>query len=174
MCYYFITVKFNFSHQIRTYTKQLIEDTNGLLANLVNCNDRHSKIQKDRLVDEFTAALTAFQTLQRKAVDLQKNANRQAKAANVTISKPPQKSGSNTSNKSNKSGSLFEDNFMGSRGQSQVQMQEEFDLQAMEEQERTIRELEVCRNFIYCLLHFSMLHCYFCHKNCYILKELIV
>ena len=122
----------------------MIKDTDGLLKDLVSCNDRHSKIQKDRLVDEFTAALTAFQTVQRKTVDLEKNAIRQARAANVAISKPPsQKSGSNTSNKSNKSASLFEDNFMGSKGQTQMQMQEEIDLQALEDQERTIRELEV-------------------------------
>lgn len=132
-----------FSHQIRTYTQQLIKDTDGLLKDLVSCNDRHSKIQKDRLVDEFTAALTSFQTVQRKTVDLEKNAIRQARAANVAISKPPQKSGSNTSNKSSKSASLFEDNFMGNKGQTQMQMQEEIDLQALEDQERTIRELEV-------------------------------
>lgn len=90
-------------------------------------------------MDEFTAALTAFQAVQRKTVDLEKNAIRQAKA-NASIPKPP---GSNksTSNSFHESGP-FENNFVDNKGPSQAQMQEEIDLQALEEQERTIRELE--------------------------------
>ena len=93
------------------------------------------KIQRERLVDEFTAALTAFQTVQRKTMDIEKNAFRQAQANNIKIAKPP---GSKNSNKS-----IFEDNFVNNRGPTQTQMQEEIDLQALEEQERTIRDLEV-------------------------------
>lgn len=151
---------FDFSHQIRTYTQQLVKDTDSLLKDLVNNNDRHLKIQRERLVDEFTAALTAFQVrlliyflcfiikkkitimlqaVQRKTVDIEKNAFREARANNYKIAKPP---GSNSSSHSNKS-SIFEDNFVNSRGSMQVHAQEEIDLQAMEEQERTIRDLEV-------------------------------
>lgn len=36
----------------------------------------------------------------------------------------------------------FENNFVDTKGSTQIQMQEEIDLQALEEQERTIRELE--------------------------------
>lgn len=97
------------------------------------------KIQRDRLVDEFTAALTAFQAVQRKTVELEKNAVKQAKAANAHIPKPP---GSNKSTSNGYQESGFENNFADSKGQSQMQMQEEVDLQALEEQERTIRELE--------------------------------
>jgi syntaxin 7 len=97
------------------------------------------KIQRDRLVDEFTAALTAFQAVQRKTVDLEKNAIKQAKAANATIPKPPS---SNKSQSSSYPESGFENNFIDSKGPTQMQMQEEIDLQALEEQERTIRELE--------------------------------
>lgn len=50
-----------FSHQIRTYTQQLVKDTDTLIKELVSSNDRHLKIQRDRLVDEFTTALNAFQ-----------------------------------------------------------------------------------------------------------------
>lgn len=134
-------IKF-FSHQIRTYTQQLIKDTDASFKDIVNCKDRHLKIQRDRLVDEFTAALTAFQAVQKKTVDLEKNAIRQAKA-NVSIPKPPSSNRSNNSN--NYSESLFENNFVDNRTQSQTQaqvQQEEIDLQALEEQERTIRELE--------------------------------
>ncbi|XP_055533334.1 syntaxin-7 [Wyeomyia smithii] len=128
-------------HQIRTYTQRLITDTTNLLNDLVNCKERHLKIQRDRLVDEFTAALTAFQSVQRKTVDLEKNAVRQARGAHVVLSKPP---GSNNSSMgSYNNSSMFEDNFVtGQRGQAQEQLQEEIDLQALENQERTIRELE--------------------------------
>lgn len=115
-----------------------------MIKELVNSNDdRHLKIQKDRLVDEFTAALTAFQAVQKKTVDIEKNQLRMARANNFNIPKPPGSS-QNTNNKS-----FFMDTFTSSNsnksdsGQMQTQMQEEIDLQALEEQERTIRELEV-------------------------------
>lgn len=138
-------------HQIRTYTQQLITDTTNLLNELINCKERHLKIQRDRLVDEFTAALTAFQSVQRKTVDLEKSAVRQARGASGAIlGKPPGGSGGNSSNHSSmgsygnhNSSNAFEDNFAGSgRGQTQEQLQEEIDLQALENQEQTIRELE--------------------------------
>lgn len=130
-----------FRHQIRTYTQQLIKDTDASLKDIVSCKDRHLKIQRDRLVDEFTASLTAFQAVQRKTVELEKNAIRQAKAANAVLPKPP---GSNksTNNSYHESTGPFENNFLDNKGPTQMQMQEEFDLQALEEQERTIRELE--------------------------------
>lgn len=127
-----------FRHQIRTYTQQLITDTDNLLKDLSNCKDRHLKIQRDRLVDEFTSALTAFQVVQRKTVDFEKNAMRQARS--TAIAKPP---GSHSGSHNSTSSGPFEDNFVtGSRGQTQAQMQEDIDLQALEEQERNIRELE--------------------------------
>lgn len=125
-------------HQIMTYTHQLVSDTNNLLKEVDKCKDRHLKIQRDRLVDEFTSALTAFQAVQRKTVDIEKNAVRQARANSYNISKPP---GSNSSTQSGKS--FFEDNFINKKGSSQqIQMQEEIDIEALEEQERAIRELE--------------------------------
>lgn len=44
-----------------TYTNQLVTDTNNQINEVDKCKERHLKIQRDRLVDEFTAALTAFQ-----------------------------------------------------------------------------------------------------------------
>uniref|UniRef100_A0A2M4AH85 Putative snare protein pep12/vam3/syntaxin 7/syntaxin 17 n=1 Tax=Anopheles triannulatus TaxID=58253 RepID=A0A2M4AH85_9DIPT len=135
-------------HQIRSYTQQLITDTTSQLNDLANCKERHLKIQCDRLVDEFTAALTAFQAVQRKTVDLEKNAVRQARQASGAVLHKPaprsnQSSTNNTANSNTSTGSMFEDNFItGSRGQTQQQLQEEIDLQALEDQERTIRELE--------------------------------
>lgn len=128
-------------HQIRTYTQQLIKDTNNLLKDLGNSKDRHLRIQSERLVDEFTSALTAFQAVQRKTVDFEKNA---VKKRSVHI-KPPPDSHTNKlrfdDDRSGSGGLSFEDSFMDSKTQTQVQ-QEEIDLQALEEQERAIRELE--------------------------------
>lgn len=129
-----------FRHQIRTYTQTLIKDTEASFKNIVNCKDRHLKIQRDRLVDEFTSALTAFQAVQRKCVDVEKNAIRQAKS-NITIPKPP----SNKSTSNSYPETQFENNFIDSNrsGPTQAQLQQdEIDLQALEDQERTIRELE--------------------------------
>lgn len=84
---------------------------------------------------------------------MEKNAVRQARAGAVNISKPP--GSNNSANNSQSSAShMFEDNFTSNKGQNQQSFQlqaqqEEVDLQALEEQERTIRELEVK---LYCRL----------------------
>lgn len=132
---------------MRTYTQKILKDTEGMLKDLVNSNDdRHLKIQKDRLLDEFAAAVSAFQVVQKKTVDIEKSQYRQARSNNVTIPKPPGSQGNN----SNK-GSFFMDTFSAPQqsGQMQSQLQEDIDLQALEEQERTIRELEVSSVFIF-------------------------
>lgn len=113
-----------------------------MIKDLVNNNDdRHLKIQKDRLVDEFTAALTAFQAVQKKTVDIEKNQYRQARSNNYNISKPPQQkiNASMFDDFSPPKNNRIDQNSI----QLQTQMQEDIDLQALEEQERTIRELEV-------------------------------
>lgn len=149
------------SNQIRNYTQQLVKDTDNLLKNL-NFKDRHLKIQRDRLVDEFTSALTAFQVnylfklfeifiqflfsfkaLQKKTFDIEKNAIRNARASAFQLPKPP---GSSNNTGSQNNTLLFEDTFVNNQA-TQLQMQEDVNLQALEEQERAIRELEVF-NFI--------------------------
>lgn len=119
-----------------------------MINEIGNCKDRHHKIQRDRLVDEFTSALTAFQAVQRKTVDYERNALKQARSHATShgqpIARPP--GTKNASNNSSYGNGPFEDNFVGmgmsQQNQQQAQMQEEIDLQAMEEQERSIRELE--------------------------------
>ncbi|XP_055376302.1 syntaxin-7 [Condylostylus longicornis] len=126
-------------HQLMTYTHQLVEDTNGLVKELDKSKDRSLKIQRDRMVDEFTSALTSFQQLQRKTVEIEKNVVRQARANQYNISKPP------GANQSRSLGSFFEDNFTNRNNKTNTQIQiqqEEIDLEALEEQERAIRELE--------------------------------
>lgn len=114
------------------------------MNDLTNCKERHLKIQRDRLVDEFAAAITAFQAVQRKFVDLEKHAIRQAyEHKNVPISKPPPGSKGSSGSAGNTFSDPFEDSFVSSnKSQTQAQIQEEIDLQALEEQERSIRELE--------------------------------
>ncbi|XP_030372528.1 syntaxin-7 [Scaptodrosophila lebanonensis] len=136
-------------HQLMTYTNQLVNDTNNQLKEVDKCKERHLKIQRDRLVDEFTAALTAFQAVQRKTADIEKNALRQARANSYNISHPPGSTrNSANANSNNDNGSFFEDNFFNRKSnqqqqqQLQTQLQEQSDLQALEEQERAIRELE--------------------------------
>lgn len=127
-----------------------------MLKELVNSNDdRHLKIQKDRLLDEFAAAVSAFQAVQKKTVDIEKSQYRQARAQNVSIPKPPGSFGNN----SNK-GSIFMDTFSTPQqsGQMQSQLQEDIDLQALEEQERTIRELEVSDRCFKKVIHSILIH----------------
>ncbi|KAH8307075.1 hypothetical protein KR044_004489 [Drosophila immigrans] len=137
-------------HQLMTYTKQLVTDTNNQLKEVDKCKERHLKMQRDRLVDDFTAALTAFQAVQRKTADIERSALHQARAQNYSIAHPPGSTRSTSANGSanNDNGSFFEDNFFNRKSnqqqqqQIQTQMQEDVDLQALEEQERAIRELE--------------------------------
>ncbi|XP_017010671.3 syntaxin-7 [Drosophila takahashii] len=137
-------------HQIMTYTNQLVTDTNNQINEVDKCKERHLKIQRDRLVDEFTAALTAFQAVQRKTADIEKTALRQARGDSYNIARPPGSSRTGSSNSSasqQDNNSFFEDNFFNRKSnqqqqQQQAQMQEQVDLQALEEQEQVIRELE--------------------------------
>ncbi|XP_016989143.1 syntaxin-7 [Drosophila rhopaloa] len=133
-------------HQIMTYTNQLVTDTNNQINEVDKCKERHLKIQRDRLVDEFTAALTAFQAVQRKTADIEKTALRQARGDSYNIARPPgsSRTGSSNSSASQQDNSFFEDNFFNrkSNQQQQTQIQEQADLQALEEQEQVIRELE--------------------------------
>lgn len=127
-----------------------------MLTDLVHSNDdRHLKIQKDRLLDEFSSAVSAFQAVQKKTVDIEKSQYRQARSNNVSISKPPSSQANSNSNKS----SFFMDTFSSSTNggqQMQTQMQEDIDLQALEEQERSIRELEVRSPHFLCWRQFLM------------------
>lgn len=89
-----------------------------------------------------------LQAIQRKTADIERSALQQARAQNFSIAHPPGSTRTNTNATSNDNGSFFEDNFFNRKSnqqpqqQIQTQMQEDVDLQALEEQERVIRELE--------------------------------
>lgn len=90
------------------------------------------------------------QAVQRKTAEIERSALHQARAQNYNIAHPPGSTRSSGNNSGNDSGSFFEDNFFNRKSnqqqqqqqQIQTQMQEDVDLQALEEQERAIRELE--------------------------------
>lgn len=93
--------------------------------------------------------LFVIQAVQRKTAEIERSALHQARAQNYSIAHPPGSTRSSGNNSGNDSGSFFEDNFFNRKSnqqqqqqQIQTQMQEEVDLQALEEQERAIRELE--------------------------------
>jgi len=65
-------------HQIQHYTGQLAKDTNKTLRDLANLSlpiseQRVLKLQRERLLNDFTAALNSFQALQREAAQREKD-----------------------------------------------------------------------------------------------------
>ncbi|XP_026470383.1 syntaxin-7-like [Ctenocephalides felis] len=125
-------------HQIQSYTQQLVKDTNTLFTTLKKANfgpeQRHLKIQRDRLADEFTNALNSLQATHREAVQRERNCvNEVRAAAKLNNFKPPP-----ASNKDQ----LLPFQSTHSQQQMQAQIQEEIDLQALQTQEENIRQLE--------------------------------
>uniref|UniRef100_A0A6M2DKP7 Putative snare protein pep12/vam3/syntaxin 7/syntaxin 17 n=1 Tax=Xenopsylla cheopis TaxID=163159 RepID=A0A6M2DKP7_XENCH len=123
-------------HQIQSYTQQLVKDTNTSFTILKKANfgpeQRHLRIQRDRLADEFTNALNSLQATHREAVQREKNCvNEVRAAAKLNNFKPPPSS--------NKDQLLP---FQSNNQQIQAQIQEEIDLQALQTQEENIRQLE--------------------------------
>ncbi|XP_058793392.1 syntaxin-12 [Phymastichus coffea] len=128
-------------HQIQHYTQQLAKDTSshlkelGILANSGSNSpgeQRQHKMQKERLQDEFMAALNNFQSVQRLAASKEKDMIKRAKAS-VGLSYFGEK----------KQETLIE--LQDNRSQKQIQQQHEQDeqnLRMLEEQEANIRQLE--------------------------------
>ncbi|GLH05182.1 Syntaxin-7, partial [Gryllus bimaculatus] len=122
--------------QIQSYTQQLAKDTNASLKELssittANPDQREWKAQKDRLADEFTTALNSFQASQRDAAHKGKEQIRRVRASSG-IGDPF-------------GGGRFTDELIELQDNSsrhQAQIQEEMNLQMLEEQEQSIRELE--------------------------------
>lgn len=94
---------------------------------------RQKKIQKDRLVGEFTTALTNFQRLQRQAAEKEKDFVARVRASSRISGGAPEDS--------YKEGTLVS---WDSQPQAQVQDEEitEDDLRLIEERESSIRQLE--------------------------------
>ncbi|XP_014795290.1 PREDICTED: syntaxin-7-like, partial [Calidris pugnax] len=124
--------------QKQQYTNQLAKETDKYIKEFgslpATTEQRQRKIQKDRLVGEFTTALTNFQRLQRQAAEKEKDFVARVRAS------------------SRVSGGAAEDGYKegtlvswDSQPQAQVQDEEitEDDLRLIEERESSIRQLEV-------------------------------
>uniref|UniRef100_A0A8B9Q188 Syntaxin-7 n=1 Tax=Apteryx owenii TaxID=8824 RepID=A0A8B9Q188_APTOW len=123
--------------QKQQYTNQLAKETDKYIKEFgslpATTEQRQRKIQKDRLVGEFTTALTNFQRLQRQAAEKEKDFVARVRASSKVSSGAPEDS--------YKEGTLVS---WDSQPQSQVQDEEitEDDLRLIEERESSIRQLE--------------------------------
>ncbi|XP_010572981.1 PREDICTED: syntaxin-7 isoform X1 [Haliaeetus leucocephalus] len=123
--------------QKQQYTNQLAKETDKYIKEFgslpATSEQRQRKIQKDRLVGEFTTALTNFQRLQRQAAEKEKDFVARVRASSRVSSGAPEDS--------YKEGTLVS---WDSQPQAQVQDEEitEDDLRLIEERESSIRQLE--------------------------------
>ncbi|KAJ8334912.1 hypothetical protein SKAU_G00405510 [Synaphobranchus kaupii] len=129
--------------QLQHYTNQLAKETNRHLKDLgslplpmSSSEQRQQKLQRDRLMNDFSAALNNFQAVQRRAADKEKESVARARAG---------------SRLSTEDGARDEqlvsfDNNLEDWGQSTTQTEEgaitEEDLELIKERETNIRQLE--------------------------------
>ncbi|XP_046387470.1 syntaxin-12-like [Ischnura elegans] len=125
-------------HEIEHYTNMLAKDTSANLKELAGItissspsDERQRKMQKERLTDEFMTALNSFQKTQRWAAQKEKEEVQRVRA-NSGIGDPFASA--------KRGEQLIE--LTDQRERQQAQLQEELDLQALEEQEEAIRQLE--------------------------------
>ncbi|KAF7281148.1 syntaxin 7 [Rhynchophorus ferrugineus] len=126
-------------HSIQHYTQQLVKDTNGYIKDLSGIppslsqsEQRQRKMQRERLQDEFTSTLNIFQQVQRSTA--QKEKEQVKKTRNQMYSDQPMLPGYK------KDHQLIE--LQDNTARHQMQLQEEADLRALQEQEQSIRQLE--------------------------------
>ncbi|XP_015273689.1 PREDICTED: syntaxin-7, partial [Gekko japonicus] len=123
--------------QKQQYTNQLAKETDKYIkefGSLPSVNEqRQRKIQKDRLVNEFTTALTNFQRVQRQAAEREREFVARVRASSRVSG--------GAAEESYREGTLVS---WESQTQSQVLDEEitEDDLRLIEERETTIRQLE--------------------------------
>ncbi len=75
-------------HQLQHYTNQLAKDTNKYIKDLTNLpvaptpsEQRQRKMQKERLMEDFSKSLNLFQEAQRNAASKEKASVKRARAA---------------------------------------------------------------------------------------------
>lgn len=123
--------------QKQQYTNQLAKETDKYVKEFgslpATSEQRQRKIQKDRLVGEFTSALTNFQRLQRQAAEKEKDFVARVRASSRVSGGAPEDG--------SKAGTLVS---WDSQAQAQVQDEDitEDDLRLIEERESSIRQLE--------------------------------
>lgn len=126
--------------QLQHSTGQLAKETSEELKNLnqTYLNNQHNgqdnrqwKLQKDRLADDFTAALNAFQAAQRTAAAKEKEAIKKAKAESQ------QQHGYQLDLEAGQ-----QENSQQAQRQRQLMLEEEESISALQERERAIHQLE--------------------------------
>ncbi|XP_059055308.1 syntaxin-7 [Achroia grisella] len=122
--------------QIQNYTQKLAKDTSSLLMELmkVPTDQPASKLERNRLNDEYMATLNAFQATQRSAAQKNKEDVKKVKSQSINIGDPFALSNDNKD--------LVEMGETNVRKQEQLTMQSERELLELEERERDIRQLE--------------------------------
>ncbi|MEE6509126.1 hypothetical protein FKM82_024468 [Ascaphus truei] len=125
--------------QKKQYANKLAKDTETCIKDFgslpLESDQRQKKLQKSRLVNEFSAALTNFQKIQRQAAEKEKDLVARARAGSRVSGGLP--------DDSHKEGTLVS---WENEGQSQATMQEEEitedDIRLIEERESAIEQLE--------------------------------
>lgn len=134
-------------HQIQHYTQNLVKDTSSNLRELQGIpvpaspsEQREWKMQKERLAEEFTATVNAFQEIQRYELQKEREEVRRTRA-NSNIAPPPS---NDLFHDSRFSDQLIElqDSSGTRRYQMQEQLQDEMNMQLLQEQEQAVQQLE--------------------------------
>jgi len=118
--------------QLQHYTGQLAKDTAAQLKNIGDIPnlDSRQKMQKERLQDDFAGALNSFQKLQTEAAERERAklaAVRQHNINEASLAPPPGTDSQQSELDINR---------------TQIMIQEESDLQALQDREKAIRQLE--------------------------------
>jgi t-SNARE complex subunit (syntaxin) len=138
-------------HEIQHYTNQLAKDTNGYIKELshlpppsIVSDQRQQKLQRERLVNEFTKALTNFQEAQRQEKIKEKLSNVKATHRNSSSSSDPFADTQATSFPPSYHDVSTEDGAAGGRGrQTMLQIDaSDVDLEILREREEALRKLE--------------------------------
>merc|ERR1712024_234150 len=129
-------------HQIQHYTGEMAKDTSRHLHELSNgvavlsqSEQKNWRLNRERLHNDFTKALSSFQAAQRTAAQKEKEVLKKAKAAAVGggLQGPGQKNLIDI-----EEGSPHED----VQRKQQMLMQEEYDMEHLQERQRQINQLE--------------------------------
>ncbi|CAB3362507.1 Hypothetical predicted protein [Cloeon dipterum] len=129
--------------QLQHYTQQLVKDTNDNIKELSKINTsvpsekQQWKMQKERLTEEFTTALTSFQEVQRLEAQKEKEDIKRAKQASGRVALNMDGFGGASTRQSEQLIELKDQQEM-----KQAQLQEEQELRELEERELAIRQLE--------------------------------
>ena len=133
-------------HQIQHYTGKLAKDTATHLQDLAtgvsalnSSEQRQWRLQRDRLQNDFTKALTNFQDAQRTAAQKEKEILKKAKAASGMGGLQGPGGQKNLIDIEEGQGQSQEE----VQRKQQMLMQEEIDIEQLQERQRAINQLEV-------------------------------